>query len=298
MTNNIHNAYSYKWQHQKQIAWKGINRVEIIPSNARPDTNGSWIINQPGGETESDGNAFLPRPIKHWRKQLSSNAIRGGTAGKTGINVQQIPGYSNYLGGDLGVENKGCVNDPSLSNLSYNIISNISINKNNTCCLPNNIIRELVTPIENNYVTTETFMKSRCALYSQNASSIKDPNVDYFDPSSGQQLYPNNNGHGPQTSLTKNCTLCTLNNKQTSIYKPNNQQFSVQGGVSARSRLLKLKDDTITLNGGGYANAFGLYQGNFGVYDTNYGSYYIKYKNAKPICNYNTKWCNSLNNVT
>lgn len=301
MTINNHNTHSYKWQPQKQIAWKGINRVELVPSNARPETNGSWIINQIGGENETDGNAFLPRPIKHWRKQLSSNSIRGGTSGKIGLNIQQVPGYSNYLGGEYGIENNGCITDPSLStmsNKSYNIISNISINKNNTCCNPNTRIRNLVTPIENNYVTTETFMKSRCVLYSQNNSSIKDPNVNYFDPSYGQQLYPNDNAYGPQTSLTKNCTLCDLNNKQTSIYKPNNQQFSVQGGASSRSRMLKLKDDTITLNGGGRANAFGVYQSNFGVYDTNVGSYYIKHKPTKPVCYYNNnKWCASYNSM-
>jgi hypothetical protein len=293
MTNNIHNAYSYKWQPQKQIAWKGINHVEIIPSNARPETNGSWILNQSGGENVTDGNAFLPRPIKHWRKQLSANPTRGGTSGKVGLNIQQVPGYSNYLGGDYDVENNSCENDPSLS--QYHIISNISIKKHNTCCKPPNRIRGLVSPIENNYVTTNNFMKSRCILYSQNNSSIKDPNIAYFDPSYGQQLYPNNNAYGPQTSLTKNCTLCSLNNKQTSIYKPNNQQYSMQGGVSSRSRILKLKDDTITFNSGGHANAFGVCQGNFGLYDTNVGTYYVKNKPTKPICHYNNKWCASLN---
>jgi len=65
-----YNKFTYKWQPQQYISWKGYSRTEAVPGNARPLTNGTWILNQPDGMNQTDGNAFLPRPIKHWRRQL------------------------------------------------------------------------------------------------------------------------------------------------------------------------------------------------------------------------------------
>ena len=73
-----YSKFTYKWQFQPYKVWKGPSRVEAVPGNARPITNGSWILNQPDGQPVVDGNAFLPRPIKHWRRQLQSDPIRGG----------------------------------------------------------------------------------------------------------------------------------------------------------------------------------------------------------------------------
>jgi hypothetical protein len=79
MTNPINSTdRTYNWQLQPYRTWKGNNYKSLGLINSRPETNGSWILSkQPSSKL--DGNAFLPRPIKHWRKQLTDDPIRKGT---------------------------------------------------------------------------------------------------------------------------------------------------------------------------------------------------------------------------
>lgn len=91
MANLINSAdRTYNWQLQPYISCKGNNYRSLGLINSRPETNGSWILSkQPSSSL--DGNAFLPRPIKHWRKQLTDNVIRRGTRNIT-INDIETPG--------------------------------------------------------------------------------------------------------------------------------------------------------------------------------------------------------------
>ena len=99
MSNLNYKHFTYKWQNQPYIITKN-NKNQIVPSNARPITNGSWIINQPGGTETKDGNAFLARPLKQWRKQLQPNLIRSGTQSKN-IIPSDLPGSVITLGSGL-----------------------------------------------------------------------------------------------------------------------------------------------------------------------------------------------------
>ena len=99
MTNLNYKHFTYKWQNQPYVITKN-NKNQIIPSNARPITNGSWIINQPGGIESKDGNAFLARPLKQWRKQLQPDLIRSGTQSKN-IITTDLPGSFFTLGSGL-----------------------------------------------------------------------------------------------------------------------------------------------------------------------------------------------------
>jgi hypothetical protein len=64
---------------------------------------------------------------------------------------------------------------------------------------------------------------------------------------------------------------------KSSIYKPNNIEFSKQGAVSGSSRISKIKNDTIYQYGANVNNANGLKATNYGYYDPNGNTpYFIK----------------------
>lgn len=66
-------------------------------------------------------------------------------------------------------------------------------------------------------------------------------------------------------------------------YKPNNPQFAQQGAVSSSDRLLRLKYDTMTTNGGLYATALGSATGNAMAYGGSPNPYSIKEKIGYPL---------------
>jgi hypothetical protein len=294
---------AYKWQSQKYKSWKETARSEAIPSNARPMTNGTWIINQPDGVIESDGNAFLARPIKHWRKQLISDSIRGGTASKLRTEEFQ-PGGTVYLGGDVGEQNKCCINQ------GYRSVSSINIFKNNKVC--DNVYTVTQDDVENGwngpigkricfnpetrvykpgttllnkkyYTDSRAYLKSRCKLYSQRLSTTPIPGNQYYDEN-GKVLYPTDSPTGAQAFYANGCDSKCNYNPPTIIYKPNNKNFGVQGAVSSSSRLVKLKYDTVNKNGESFNSAFGLAAANAGKYLIGGNTpYFIKSKMSAPV---------------
>lgn len=214
--------FTYKWQLQPYKSWKNYKN-DIVPSNARPMTNGSWINNQAGGAEASDGNAFLARPLKQWRKQLQPDYIRGGTQNKNIISLE-LPGSVISIGSGLP---KGeiikccgpssvCV-DPEKCYKAVNtkIISNTSIDKYNNfcdsngncsvivtqddvinkcwngpigkriCCNPeSNLIRgSQCTPIKDNFTDSSAYLQSRCKKYYQRLSSQHATGVKYYTSS-------------------------------------------------------------------------------------------------------------------
>jgi hypothetical protein len=212
---------------------KGISRTEAILSNARPDTNGSWISNNTIQST-LDGNAFRARPLKQWRKQLIPDSVKGGTSSKGLYDIFK-PSGSIFLGGDLNVENNCC------SDKGYYIISNISISKNTLCCGSAKKYKPATTILSKTYYTTNmAYLKSRVKLYSQRNTLRTIPNNDVFG-----KFYSNNCANN-----------CNINNTPVVIYKPNNSKFSIQGAVSSSSRIDKLKLDTINKNKASLKNLY------------------------------------------
>lgn len=268
---------AYRWKTKKSVEWKGFSKSEAIPMNARPLTNGSWILNQNTNNVSQpgvDGNAFLPRPIKHWRKQLTVDKAVGGTKSKF---VQlSAPSSSIYLGGN---DNRDCCGD-----IGSSIISKIE-SKNNTCCESNtNIIKSATTILSKTYYTdSRAYLRSRCKLYEQKQSTRRVPGNTYFD-ANGNELYPNNSDNGPQNYLMRNCAnTCDPTKQPTTIYKPNNRNFSTQGAVSSSARLVKLKYDTVNKNGASFNSAYGHAAANAGRYSENGNApYFIKSKISEP----------------
>ena len=261
----IKSINNYNWQHQPLVKWKGFSRTEYFPCNARPLTNGSGSFNNLNNEIDS--NAFIARPIKHWRKQLQCDNIRGGTISKS-IKEAFQPGGLIYLGGNVNEKNNYCNN-----NLQNYITSAITIEKftpicNNSytvnaediangwngpigkkiCSDPiKNRIRSSTTVLSKKYYTNNKYyLKSRNKLFEQKAITLPYPNVIYEN--NGKLLNPNNNQLGPQVFSTGQCQTNGCYSKQITIYKPNNKRFSVQGAVSSSARVERLKFDTVNKN--------------------------------------------------
>ena len=301
--------YTYMWQLKPYKPDKGISRIEIAPSNARPLTNGEWDNNQ--FNDAKDGNAFLPRPIKHWRRQLQPDPTRGGSKSKTITEVFQ-PGGTVYLNGNVDEENECC----ETGNVTTKLPSYISISKNNKYCSTNDHCSYTVTaqnvedgwngpigkkiccnPVYNRikpsttilskkyYTDSRAYLRSRNKLYNQKSTNLPYPGVTYYN-SEGEWLYPNDSLLGPQVFSTGECTQTACEgSKQITIFKPNNRPFKVQGAVSSSTRIDKLKLDTVNKSGSSLVRPYGKSAAKAGSYYLNGTTpYLIKDKIGK--CNH------------
>jgi hypothetical protein len=301
---------TYNWQYQPQIIWKGHHFKNASFQNTRPETNGSWILSKQ--QMTTDGNAFLPRPIKHWRKQLMSNQVRGGTKNVT-LNDINGPGLYTMLNNTNSTTSICC----DMSNNSSSIISNIQIKNSNIydnsetkvsyidisncwnfpfgkriCCNPeNNLITYKTTPLEKNFITYSSYFKYKCYNYNQNMSTTKVKGNVYFN-SNGNALYPTDLPDGCQVLQKKECSNdCCITNYGTNvkvqnmIYKPNNRTFAKQGATTGKSRINRLRENTLTQGGGLYNSASGLKQINNDICNINGDSvYYIKTRTVDNSC--------------
>ena len=309
---NATNKYTYRWQFQPYIDTKNPQYKMATLVNARPFTNGAWIMSQPNGPQEVDGNAFRSRPIKHWRKQLTADPIRKGTR-HISINNIEVPNATQTLTTIYPNPNGGFINHCDLNE----IIGGIELKNNNIsdeyytitiedlnncfngpvgkqlCCNPEkNIIKPSSIPIDKNYTNYGQYYQSKCNTYNKGLSVNKIHLNPYFDEF-GYILHPNDNKIGPQTffksqcNTAGSCNKCINDNsnqnlKIYNIFKPNNAQFNKQGAVPQKHRLSRLKDQTITAGNGFYNSASGLKEINYGACNIN-NSYYIK---TKPVnCN-------------
>ena len=286
---NLNLNFTYNWQNQKNIAGKK-NKIEIVSSNARPATNGCWDKSQSG---DLDGNAFIPRPIKAWRKQLQPDSIRGGTKYKNIILESEQPGriitpddnccnttnnITTQFVSNLSSDKFNNFNTDNITTITYDDIVNCQngpVGKN-ICCNPEkNIIKySQTTPIKNHFIDTSSYLQRKCNIYTQ--SYTKSSNIDYFNIY-GLALYPNDNSIGPQSLINSKCyKTCKTNcpsilnkpynqnlTEKYSIYKPNNREYSTQGAVSSSSRISNLKNNTISKYGSYANNAYGLYNVNY-----------------------------------
>jgi len=304
--------YTYKWQSQPQVAWKGVSTNSVTPNWSAPNING------PRSSTEVDNHGYgqarlanggvgfwgKARPIKHWRKQLnpkfppSTPGHHRAQGRRAGIGIpMDTPQGSIYLGADSSECLTSCINsyklkdnlakDPALK--IYNPTSSDSfldpVTNKPVCvaCNPENlIIKSGQTLLDKEYYTdSRAYLYSKGRTYRQNlGTGYRVKSGEYYD-SDGNPLYPGNSLKGPPYYYHNDCvTSASCAVAPVFVYKPNNRQFATQGAVSSSTRLVKLKVDTITKNGASFKTAWGAAAANAGRYSSNgTSSYFIKSKN-------------------
>ena len=262
---------------QPYVSWKGTVTNALTYSNVHPLAAGSKNLENYGS---AHGKA---RPLKHWRKQLSSSY----KTGKSAISIDQINAPNGFV--YLGVASTNCASCNDTSNNSNYFKVNVESTKNNeytkyTTKLTdpdNNIFGKCLNYHQDTFVTkpsttniskkyfgtTQSYLHSRCKTYDQKLSINKRDGITYFDDD-GNLLYPDDTNTGPQVFNTSNCPLdCTSpDNRVTTIYKKSNRKFAVDGAVSSSTRLARLKYDTVTLNGNSFRTAYGESAANAGRY--------------------------------
>ena len=91
-------SYTYKWQPQPYVAWKGPSTNSVTPTWSQPLRNGSPSNSNP---IRAQNASFKARPIKHWRKQLQPRASSGVRGARPGVGMpMDVPAGSIYLGAD------------------------------------------------------------------------------------------------------------------------------------------------------------------------------------------------------
>jgi hypothetical protein len=197
---------------QPYISWKGKSTNSAVPNFSRP---------LDGTESYATGPNFAARPIKHWRKQLTT--VNNSSRGRAGVGMpMDLPGGSVYLGNtETNTDCTNCVIIPGAetTGLKENIlkpnITNDAVkafydceNNKPVCvaCNPeNNIIRPATTVLSKKYYSdTKGYLQSRCVTYNQKLSVNPLPGVKYFN-AAGQPLYPTDEPNGPQDRSTQNC---------------------------------------------------------------------------------------------
>ena len=315
-------SFTYKWQAQPYVPWKGASTNSAVPTFSRPLQK---------NEPRQNGPSFSARPIKHWRKQLNPQPNSG--RGRPGVGMpMDVPGGSVYLGSDssncvvcgqdglsnsTGLKNnilrdngqKAATAMISLKDKNYkNIVKGGGTNGQDICvaCNPeNNRIRSAMqeTFPERYHFTTQSYLKARGNLYNQKSTTLADiSGITYIDPNTGLEYWPTNNkiGIAPQIRGMQNCAgqggiFGDVQNgnrtygrcrADTTIYKPNNRQFATQGAVSSSSRILRLQYNTITKNGNSFRTAWGNQGANAGKYrGTPTAPYFLKSKNQARVPN-------------
>ena len=301
-------SFTYKWQPQPHIPWKGAATNSSVPTYSQPLQK---------NETQQNGPSFSARPIKHWRKQL--NPRPGSGRGRPGVGMpMDVPGGSVYLGSDssncvfcgpeAGSNSTGLKinilrdNGQRAATYMMNPLYNSDANKfydssnNRVACVAcnpeNNVIKSAITLLNKKYYSnTRSYLQSRCIQYDQKMSTNDMSGINYFGPN-GEVLWPENSKNsGPQIRASMNCPMnCTPCETAPSsscvasnIYKPSNRQYAIEGAVSSGSRISRLKYNTITNNGNSFRIAWGEQEANAGRYHgTSTSPYFLKSK--KHVC--------------
>ena len=273
----------------------------LFPSFRRPNANGVNTNIDPHDYTSPFGKA---RPMKHWRKQLHSEIIlNDGTPYKSGKS-NALYAYSEQPGGKIYTE-ESCVCtgeqaedeiEPLFNVQEMNTNQNVKVQNNgyiqvgdpesadsyqiptgiyNTKCLGCNPETKVIKPAstilsKSYYSDTKGYLQARCRNYQQKAS------INPISPElSKEGIY--------QTNLCpQSYRGCKTN---TTIYKPNNQSFAVQGSVPSSLRIRQKQVQTITKNNASFDTAYGLQGTNSGRY-TEYGNnpYFTKSKQNDSTC--------------
>jgi len=266
--------FTYK---QPYVTWKGPSTGSAVPTWSRPLINNNSNTNT--------GTSFAARPIKHWRKQLVP-AANSGISKNAGVGMpMDIPGGSVYLGARVDCSN--CPVNlaeliPTTKNTKFDSYTKDPSGNCVACNPETNIIKSAVTLLNKNYYSdTKGYLQSRCQTYDQKLSTTPIPGNSYINSTTHEPIPPSDSPTGSQVYYTENCSKkCTTNNSRvTTIYKPNNQQYSQQGAVDSSSRLTRLKYNTITKNGNSFKTAWGQQGANAGRYQgTSDAPYFLKSK--------------------
>jgi hypothetical protein len=202
------------------------------------------------------------------------------------------------LNGGIKIENNGYVqvgstNAVAGSDQNYQILTGLYNTKCVTCNPEANVIKPATTLLSKAYYTThEAYMKSRTNTYEQKLLTvpIQGQNADYYyadgqlkwptDSPTGPQVYATTDQYNPQSTRT-----CNGRKAGTTIFKPNNRQYSCQGAVDSSTRLDRLKQTTVNKNAASLKAAFGSEGASAcayrGISDT---PYCLKSKYQPPIC--------------
>jgi len=217
-------------------------------------------------DNTDNGTAFAARPLKHWRKQYQSNL--GFSRAASGMPMDRPGGLTS-----VPLVKNQCQTCNGALNANVDVF-------NDSPCASCSPIASKVKPLPDTaYTNNSAYLQSRCSTYEQKLGIEHTPRNSYFSPE-GRPLEPSASPSGAQVRETTNCyshkppLVCN-----TTIYKPNNTPYAQQGGVSASSRLSRLKYNTLNSNGAEYNSAVGAMGVNSGRYQTEASpSYYTKYK--------------------
>ena len=245
------------------IKWKGLVLTSIVPRNSRPPSNSDNLTNysSPFGKA---------RPLKHWRKQL--NPPLSSRSSRTTLARINAPG------GSITRNSNSCLTcgEDNVAQIKTEIgkvlTSNCTYSRDDDgTCISKKIRRSASTTISPTYYTSNSgYLHSRGKTYNQ---KIKITSED-TDSSISNSYFVGNTNY-------KTCVDggVTTYKKATTIYKPSNSGFAVQGAVSAGDRLTRLKYNTITRNGASFKSAFGSQAANAGRYHGSTAApYFVKSK--------------------
>lgn len=273
----------------------------LFPTFRRPNTNGVNANINPHDYTSPFGKA---RPMKHWRKQLHSEIkLNDGTSYKSGKS-DALYAYSEQPGGKIYTEESClCTGEEAEDEIEplFNVQEtypnqNVKIQNNgyvqvgdpespdsyqiptgiyNTKCLSGSpeskIIKPASTIISKSYYSdTKGYLQARCRNYQQKAS---------INPISTEL---SKDGVYQTNLCPQSYRGCKTN---TTIYKPSNQKFAVQGSVPSSLRVRQKQVETITNNYASFNTAYGLQGTNSGRYTENGTSpYFTKSKQNVSTC--------------
>lgn len=286
---------------QSYESWKGTTgtipvRNSIVPSNSRPSTNG--VMENPNDYQSAFGTA---RPLKIWRKQLippkkttSASKVSGSQLSRPGgsvststsVNCPSCAENTNVASINTMVFGNNAYLTTTTPNKIYdnadyiNDPANNIFNKCISCDPVSNIIKTGVTKLNKNYYTsTKAYLYARCQTFDQKATPVKRAGITYID-ANGHPVYPSDSATGSQVYNTANCsTVCEGTGKRVStIYKPNNTNYAVQGAVDSSTRMMRLRQQAMNKNGASFASAYGAAAANAGKYSTIDSPYFIKNK--------------------
>ena len=243
----------------------------------------------------SQNNIFLTPPLKIYRKEIASANIENCNPRiSTSIDEMNSPG--GYLVNPI-PSNAGILNTLDI-NLTTNQTerpgSCSSFTTNGVCLDPGanalnrvrsaGMVRKIINygKITEPYCTTsQQYLATRGKLFTQNQYNFLRKGNSISKPGSASSA-------GNEYAVNVGINYCAENAPNSFIpvyYKPNNSQFSQEGGVSSSARLARLKYDTITNNGASYTKAYGSAVGNALSYGVTSDTYTIKDKIGYPnIC--------------
>lgn len=202
------------------------------------------------------------------------------------------------LANGMKVQNNGYVQigNPLLlagTDVNYQILTGLYNTKCISCTPEARVIKPSTTLLSKAYYTThEAYMKSRTNTYEQKQLTvpIQGQNDNYY-AADGQLKWPSDSPTGPQVYATteeynpQSTQTCNGRRAGTTIFKPNNRQYSCQGAVDSSTRLDRLKQTTVNKNAASLKAAFGSEGASAcayrGISDT---PYFLKSKYQPPIC--------------